>query len=630
MGSHRTCDEFLGLVLVVLCVLIAGCSRRATTQDPAEADDYQRLVRRQAELDQSVWQNEQQATVHEQAFVALWDALRRDAPRFAEAVRENLDPRTELRWGHIVDWGVTGYGYERATIGAEAAHPSEGHTMQTCEAVLEQLVDWQRQGYQLVQSEWHHESFQPGTPSTSLMRVTLHVARPPSGQPVTRPLTTTGGVVLTDDIVATEGRWDIRADLHVTWSDRRTRRGLPIPALIDVALTNFTHRAERPVFREAWHVPLAEIRGGESSHDVIAADLDEDGVLEILYPAANRLFRRADDGNYVEERLLEVAMTYISEALVVDMDGDAVPDLFVCGLDHLAPEGDEWQLRWYPGTSDGRFAASGNRMAVPGVHWDSPDSVAFGDIDADGDLDMLVTQYMSPAVDGRLPHPYFDANDGYACHLLVNRDNTTWIDETELRGFGAKRRRRTYRSSFVDLDGDANLDLVVVSDFAGLDVYRNRGQGFFEDTTSSWVDEPANFGMSHTLADFDADGQLDLYVTGMASTTARRLEALGLGRNEYPAHQRMRPRMGYGNRLYYGNGKGQLKQSPRSAMWRGRAGPGAVRRSMCRTTGRSTSMWRTDTSAADRRPITAPASGAMISTLAQIMSTAKRSKDSCK
>ena len=62
-------------------------------------------------------------------------------------------------------------------------------------------------------------------------------------------------------------------------------------------------------------------------------------------------------------------------------------------------------------------------------------------------------------------------------------------------------------------DGDGNLDLLVVSDFAGLDLYRNDGRGHFTDVTSQWVADSRAFGMSHALADFNADGRVDLVVT---------------------------------------------------------------------------------------------------------------------
>ena len=69
-----------------------------------------------------------------------------------------------------------------------------------------------------------------------------------------------------------------------------------------------------------------------------------------------------------------------------------------------------------------------------------------------------------------------------------------------------------------------DLDLVVISDFAGIEVHANDGTGKFTNVTASVISEHSSFGMSHTFADFDTDGQLDIYVTGMGSTTARRLD----------------------------------------------------------------------------------------------------------
>jgi len=43
-----------------------------------------------------------------------------------------------------------------------------------------------------------------------------------------------------------------------------------------------------------------------------------------------------------------------------------------------------------------------------------------------------------------------------------------------------------------------------VSDFAGVDVYRNDGRGHFTDVTREWIPEPHAFGMAHALADFNA------------------------------------------------------------------------------------------------------------------------------
>jgi hypothetical protein len=162
-----------------------------------------------------------------------------------------------------------------------------------------------------------------------------------------------------------------------------------------------------------------------------------------------------------------------------------------------------------------------------------------------------------------MPTPYYDANDGFPGFLLVNEGKGHFRDETESSGLSKKRFRRTYSSSFVDLDNDLDLDLCVVSDFAGVDLYLNNGRGLFSDATARLLDESHLFGMAHAFGDFNTDGNLDMLVIGMNSFVAHRLEELGLGRPEFPEHQRMRSRMAYGNRLYLGTGT-NLQQSPLS------------------------------------------------------------------
>ena len=85
---------------------------------------------------------------------------------------------------------------------------------------------------------------------------------------------------------------------------------------------------------------------------------------------------------------------------------------------------------------------------------------------------------------------------------------------------------------------------MVVSDYAGVDLHENQGNGHFVDITEKVLPERHLFGMAHTLADFDRDGLTDIYAIGMSSTTARRLDRLGLGREDRPDIHRMRGAMG--------------------------------------------------------------------------------------
>ena len=180
----------------------------------------------------------------------------------------------------------------------------------------------------------------------------------------------------------------------------------------------------------------------------------------------------------------------------------------------------------------------------------APSALTVGDVDGDRDLDVWLGQYKRAYNEGQMPSPYYDANDGYPAYLLINDGVARFTDATEQAGLAEKRFRRSYAGSFFDLDDDTDLDLLVVSDFAGVDLYHNDGAGHFSDANDTLDSDRHLFGMSSSFGDYDMDGRMDFFVAGMASTTARRLEALGLGRDDRPDMQEMRMRMAFGNRMY--------------------------------------------------------------------------------
>ncbi len=198
-------------------------------------------------------------------------------------------------------------------------------------------------------------------------------------------------------------------------------------------------------------------------------------------------------------------------------------------------------------------------MSCGTAEFDYPSAITAGDLDGDGDLDVWVTQYKQPYNDGQMPTPYYDANDGYPSYLLLNDGAGLFTDATAEAGLATKRHRRTYSSSFVDLDDDGDLDLMTVNDFSGLDLYQNDGRGRFTEVTGQWVGPRHSFGMGHVLDDFNLDGRQDFYVIGMSSTTARRLDLMKLGRDDHPDIAAKRAEMGYGNRIYLGTSSGRFE-----------------------------------------------------------------------
>ena len=230
-----------------------------------------------------------------------------------------------------------------------------------------------------------------------------------------------------------------------------------------------------------------------------------------------------------------------------DLDGDGTTEVVVADASGVQVRGrDGWRQAW-----------------VAPAKLRHPQSITAGDIDGDGDLDLWVTQYRLPFVNGQFPTPYYDANDGFPSYLLRN-DGTQWLDITEVSGLAPKRYRRTYSASWLDFDGDGDLDLVNVSDFAGLDLYRNDGRGHFTDMTSGLGLTRHAFGMAHVVWDANHDALPDLLMVGMDSPVASQLEALGLGRPEFPGHTVHRGAMTYGNRLFVGSRSRGMELSPLS------------------------------------------------------------------
>ena len=473
------------------------------------------IAQHRLELDRTVWFQECLAQEYGALFVTLWDRLHETADTrsvLAEfAFDELLLPSAPQRTTH--DWDIieTRYGGQPRSLDQDQWR-----------ALLRR---WEEDGFVLEQSEWHHERFIPASdgPARSLIDAKLHVEHR-----------------------ASDWRLIVSAELSVTWSERKNAAGHYIPTTIDASNLTLTERRGPPAFAEA-----AILEAGTILSPFIAADVDGDGLDDLLALGSNLLYRNRG-GRLKPEQLLAYPPRGgpMEVALLADFTGDDDPDLVVAGPEQFIG-----------------FFEGGNGFEIPGLAITTrtlrhPKVMSAGDIDGDGDLDLWVGQYRPPYVQGQMPTPYYDANDGYIAYLLRNDGGGSFVDITVQAGLEAKRQRRTYSGSWADLDGDGDLDLLVVSDFAGIDLYYNDGTGVFTDVTSSVVSEASAFGMSHAFGDYNADGRLDFYVVGMSSHAARRLDYLGLGREEYPEHNRQRAAMSYGNRIYVGEREGLFRIAP--------------------------------------------------------------------
>lgn len=341
------------------------------------------------------------------------------------------------------------------------------------------------------------------------------------------------------DAKSSRAIWTARFLAESDWSDGET------PRLRNYRLSQpTTVQSGVPVF-EPWADLLIPTNGVGLFTDPLLKETTEQGVQLHLAGAGVTAVRVGEGWRWETG---DMGPPDRVKAIVrADLDGDGTTEVVVADASGVQVRGrDGWRQAW-----------------VAPAKLRHPQSITAGDIDGDGDLDLWVTQYRLPFVNGQFPTPYYDANDGFPSYLLRN-DGTQWLDITEVSGLASKRYRRTYSASWLDLDGDGDLDLVNVSDFAGLDFYRNDGRGHFTDMTSGLGLTRHAFGMAHVVWDANHDALPDLLMVGMDSPVASQLDALGLGRSEFPGHTVHRGAMTYGNRLFVGSRSRGMELSPLS------------------------------------------------------------------
>ena len=491
----------------------------------AEQKTMQSVPERVA-LDETLWAPEVLAQKHEEVFIGLWDNLRKSPAPLSVLRQFPLQQITFQKLGEIksLGHGIT----ERVMSGAKETWNSD--------QFAKWIADMENAGLRLVQSEWHHSKFEPveDGPNRSLFSAGI-------------------------DLANGDRRYSTSFKFTVQWLAQADPKSAPKVDHVEITELNLKERQGKPAYEKV-DLPISKpIR----ALPMLVYDLDLDGLSEIILPHAALILRNRGGMVFESEtldgypprigsaELVENAKDSAVAAVVADFSQDGRPDLAIA-LRKLG-------VFIYEQLPDGKF---GNPRHVfrDAENIIKPYVMTTGDFNQDGLLDIWFGQYKEPYRMGQMPDPMFDANDGFPAYLLANRGNWKFEDVTESAGLGGKRNRRTFSGSFWDSDDDGDLDLIVVSDFSGVDLYENDGTGKFTDTTTKAIDERANFGMGHTFADFNGDGHMDFYVTGMSSTTARRLESLGLKREGFPEINDHRMAMAYGNRMYLSDGKGNYRQ----------------------------------------------------------------------
>ena len=126
------------------------------------------------------------------------------------------------------------------------------------------------------------------------------------------------------------------------------------------------------------------------------------------------------------------------------------------------------------------------------------------DYDGDGWLDVYATQ--------GCPFPPRSHRPANEDRLFHNRGDGTFEDATKSAGIAAFTGGYGHGVAVGDIDNDGDPDLFIAR-YRSYALYRNRGDGTFEDATdSAGLGGDRDWPTSAAFADLDGDGDLDLYV----------------------------------------------------------------------------------------------------------------------
>ncbi|WZP00448.1 FG-GAP-like repeat-containing protein [Isosphaeraceae bacterium EP7] len=150
----------------------------------------------------------------------------------------------------------------------------------------------------------------------------------------------------------------------------------------------------------------------------------------------------------------------------------------------------------------GQISGSTGRGLIPPVT--SSGGVGLIDYDADGHLDVYLVQ------GGTFPSGTTGPSGGD--RLFRNKGDGTFEDATARSGIEAMPRGYGHGVAVADYDNDGHADLFITR-WRSYALYRNKGDGTFEDATARLgLGGDRDWPTSAAFADLDGDGDLDLYV----------------------------------------------------------------------------------------------------------------------
>jgi len=264
----------------------------------------------------------------------------------------------------------------------------------------------------------------------------------------------------------------------------------------------------------------AGLAGEGFAFGAAAADYDNDGFIDLFVPAlpSSKLYRNKGDGTFAEIPLPATGPWTIAAGWF-DYDRDGRQDLFVVNYLNWSPANNPWcgekskDLRVY--CHPRHFKSTANQLLR------NKGGGTFEDVSKSSGLAAFPGKGMSVAIADYDADGFLDAfvtNDGLPNSLFRNKGNGTFEEVAFAAGVALPDRGLAISSmgtDFRDYDNDGRPDLIVTA-LAGesFPLFRNLGKGQFQEATTTARLAPLaarRSGWGVAIADFDNDGRKDLF-----------------------------------------------------------------------------------------------------------------------
>ena len=261
---------------------------------------------------------------------------------------------------------------------------------------------------------------------------------------------------------------------------------------------------------------------GEFAGGAAAGDVDGDGDVDLVIvrgdDAGNLLLLNDGDGRFAEATPPALAFPdggdvnrKLSGPVLADMDGDGALDLFIGGVD-----GDPSVLLRGDGAGGFADAMVGSGLDAMGAF--NTLSAALGDVDGDDDLDLALAHWGTPR-DATAPGDTETLWRNISTPGTIRFESATLdagvaLDTNSATGVLGPGHDYSFAPAFADFDMDGHLDLFMVGDFRTSQIFRNKGDGTFEDATDRTQITDTN-GMGASAGDVTGDGRPDMFASSI-------------------------------------------------------------------------------------------------------------------